>query len=154
MENPVRAAVAGLSHSHCNLGSEMHLAHGNRWIFNPLSEARDPTLILIDTSWVCFCWATMGTTPNQLYSHIAFEITGTCKSNSFLLTTLKWIYHNLFIDFAVDRWLDYFLLQTAFFFFFLFFRAPHVAYESSQTRSRIGAIASSLYHSSQQRQFA
>ena len=30
-------------------------------IFNPLSEARDWTHVLMDTSQVHFCWATMGT---------------------------------------------------------------------------------------------
>ena len=31
---------------------------------NPLSEARDWTWVLMDTSWVCYCWAMMGT-PNM-----------------------------------------------------------------------------------------
>ena len=30
-------------------------------IFNLLSEARDWTHVLMDTSWVCCCWATRGT---------------------------------------------------------------------------------------------
>ena len=30
------------------------------WILNPLSEARDRTHILVDTSRVHFCWATTG----------------------------------------------------------------------------------------------
>ena len=30
-------------------------------ILNPLSEARDQTSILMDTNWVHYCWATMGT---------------------------------------------------------------------------------------------
>ena len=38
-------------------------AHGNAksWSFNPLSEARDGSLILMDTSWVHYCWAPVGT---------------------------------------------------------------------------------------------
>jgi len=31
------------------------------WIFNPLSKARDQTLVLMDTSQVRYCWATTGT---------------------------------------------------------------------------------------------
>ena len=31
------------------------IAHGNAGSFNPLSEARDRTHILTDTSWVCYC---------------------------------------------------------------------------------------------------
>ena len=30
------------------------------WILNPLNDARDGTHILVDTSWVCYHWATMG----------------------------------------------------------------------------------------------
>ena len=32
-----------------------------RWVLNPLSKARSWTHILMDTTRVCFCWATMGT---------------------------------------------------------------------------------------------
>ena len=32
-----------------------------QWILNPLSEARDWTQVLTDTSWVCYHWATTGT---------------------------------------------------------------------------------------------
>ena len=32
-----------------------------RWIFNPLSKARDRTYNLIDTSWICYFWAMTGT---------------------------------------------------------------------------------------------
>ena len=36
-------------------------AHGKARIFNPLSKARDQTHIVMDTSWVCYCWSLMGT---------------------------------------------------------------------------------------------
>ena len=41
-----------------------------------------------------------------------FTLISTCKSNSFLLIAVKWIYHSLFLYFPVDRWLDYFQLST------------------------------------------
>ena len=43
------ATTAGLHHS-----LQQHR------ILNPLSEARDGTHVLIDISWVCYCWATKG----------------------------------------------------------------------------------------------
>ena len=41
-------------------------AHGNAGSFNPLSKARDRTYILMDSSQIHFCWATMGT-PNSAF---------------------------------------------------------------------------------------
>ena len=40
-----------------------NLYHNSRQhqILNPLREARDWTCSLMDTSWVCYCWATRGT---------------------------------------------------------------------------------------------
>jgi len=60
------AVAAGLHHSHSNSGSEACLwsIHHSSWqhrILNPLSEARDWTCILMDTSQIRFCWAMMGT---------------------------------------------------------------------------------------------
>ena len=40
------------------------------WILNPLSEARDQTDILMDTSWVCYHWTTTGT---PLYAFLYFS---------------------------------------------------------------------------------
>ena len=40
-----------------------HLHHSS-WhsqILNPLSRARDRTLVLMDPRWICYCWATTGT---------------------------------------------------------------------------------------------
>ena len=52
----IRAAAAGHSHV-CNL-------HHSSWqcrILNPWITVRNQTFILMDTSWICFCCATMGT---------------------------------------------------------------------------------------------
>ena len=58
------AAAATLCLSHSNLGSEpicdLHHSSWQCGILNPLSKARDQTCILMDTSWICYCRATMG----------------------------------------------------------------------------------------------
>ena len=40
---------------------DLHHSSRQRWILNPLIEARDWTCVLMDTSWVPYHWATMGT---------------------------------------------------------------------------------------------
>ena len=40
---------------------DLHYSSWQHQILNPFSKARDQTLIFMDTSWVCHCWATMGT---------------------------------------------------------------------------------------------
>ena len=51
------AAAASLGHSHSNARSEpcllFHDSSWQRWMLNPLSEARDQTCSLTDTSRVC-----------------------------------------------------------------------------------------------------
>ena len=52
--------------SHSNSGSEPRLqpyttAHWQRWILNPLSEARNQTCVLMDASLIRFRWAMLGT---------------------------------------------------------------------------------------------
>ena len=40
---------------------KLHHSSWQIWVFNPLSEARDQTYVLRDTSQICFCWATVAT---------------------------------------------------------------------------------------------
>ena len=58
------AAAAGLSHSHSNARSELHLwlhqSWWQCWIPDPLSEVKDGTQNLMDTSWVLNPWGTIG----------------------------------------------------------------------------------------------
>ena len=66
MEVPsLGTAAASLHHSHSHAGSEPHLQptpqSQQHWILNPLTEARDCTHVLIDTSLAHYLWATTGT---------------------------------------------------------------------------------------------
>ena len=49
---------------------ELHHSSQPCWILNPLSEARDPTWVLRDTSWVHYRWGTMGTPVNTFICSI------------------------------------------------------------------------------------
>ena len=55
----IRAVAAGLHHSHSDVRSEpvcdLHRSSRKHRILNPLSEARDRTHVLMDTSLVCYC---------------------------------------------------------------------------------------------------
>ena len=62
----IRVAAASLLHSHCNASSEPHHSSWQCQILNSLSEARDRTHILMDTSQTCFHWATMVTSHDLL----------------------------------------------------------------------------------------
>ena len=43
---------------------DLHHSSQQYWTPNPLSKARDRTRILMNTSQICFCCATMGTPPD------------------------------------------------------------------------------------------
>ena len=63
----IRATAAGL-HIATATGDpshnlDLHHSSPQHWILNPLSKARDRTHILLDTSWIHFHCATMGTPP-------------------------------------------------------------------------------------------
>ena len=53
-----------------------------RWILNPLSEARDQTRILMDTSWVCSCCTTMGTLERPIDNDLDLEPTSVLHVNT------------------------------------------------------------------------
>ena len=46
-------------------------------MLNPLSEARDQTCVLRDTSWVCYCLATVGT-PVGTFNEFKFPSPNEC----------------------------------------------------------------------------
>ena len=67
----IRAIAASLHHSHSNsnMGSGPPLYHSSwqRWIYNPLSEARDQTHNLMITSQIRFCCTMMETPYSGTY---------------------------------------------------------------------------------------
>ena len=69
----IGAVASNLCHSHSKAGSNplsnLHHRSRQRWILNPLSKARDQTCVLMDTSQIRFCWATMGT-PEYLVNYL------------------------------------------------------------------------------------
>ena len=44
---------------------DLYLSSQQRWIPDPLSEARDQTRILMDISQICFCFAMTGAPPKK-----------------------------------------------------------------------------------------
>ena len=61
---PIRVVAAGIHHSYSNVRSEpcldLHHSSRKRQILNSVSEARDQTCVLMDTSQIHFPWATTG----------------------------------------------------------------------------------------------
>ena len=62
----------------------LHHSSQKCWILNPLSEARDRTWVLMDTSRVHYCWATIGT------PHKAFLICVKVCCHSFIQRSRIW----------------------------------------------------------------
>ena len=59
----IRASAAGLCHSHkwdLNCSCDLHHSSQQCQILSPLSEERDHAHVLLDTTWVSYCWAMMG----------------------------------------------------------------------------------------------
>ena len=46
---------------------DLHCSSQQRRILNPLSRGRDWTCILMDSSWACNCWATLGTPRDRVF---------------------------------------------------------------------------------------
>ena len=55
-----------------NLICNLHHSSQQPWILNLLSKARDWTHVLMDTAWVHYLWATMGT-PSLLFLGFCFR---------------------------------------------------------------------------------
>ena len=73
----IEAAAAGLCHSHSNWGSELRLQPTLQLVaaptLNPQCDTKDRTCILMDTSWVCYCWAMTGNAPSPTFDKLYFH---------------------------------------------------------------------------------
>ena len=49
----------------------LHHSSQQCWLLNPLRKARDQIPVLMDTSWICYCWATMGN-PVNIFDSLTF----------------------------------------------------------------------------------
>ena len=92
---------------------DLHCSSWKRWIFNPLSEARDLTHILMDTSWICFCCTTTGTQKN-------FICLGSRKYSMYLRiwTPLIWI---TLASKAITHYVNNYFLLLIIFYYLLYF---------------------------------
>ena len=124
------------------------LQHSSWWQgnLNPLSEARDETWILKDTSQICFCCTTVGTPMIFFFSYsILNHIHSICTCISIHTHPLQTSWMHLF---RPDFWKlapDPFTYTRVFDYFIWLFRATPMAFGSSQARGRIGAAAAGLH---------
>ena len=62
LEVELEQQLLDCTHSHSNLRvCNLHHSLWQCWILNPRSGTEDQTLVLMNTSQVCYIWATMGT---------------------------------------------------------------------------------------------
>jgi len=119
----IRAAAAGLHHSHSNARSEPRLwpHHGSRqhWILNPLSDARDRTCILMNASRILNPLGQNGNSKSSLYVLDISSLSDVfCK---YFLSTCDFSSHSFMIVFcrAVHNFdevqiISYFFLGSCF----------------------------------------
>ena len=69
----------------CNL----HHSSRQHWILDPLSEARDQTLNLMVPSWICFCYATVGT-PKKIFLNNHLGVLMVPLWKRIRLRTMRW----------------------------------------------------------------
>ena len=87
------------------------LCHSSQqlWIPDPLSEARDWTHILMDTSWICFCCTTMGTPWTELLNPVFHQFEAKKECNVLVLSLVILITGrctslNIFFQWYFDGW--------------------------------------------------
>ena len=77
---------------------DLHHSSWQHGIPNPLSEARDRTHVLMDTSRVRFCWATVGTATSTFYMQDPSRKHYGRKDNCWSLVLLERDTQNLVLD--------------------------------------------------------
>ena len=95
-------------------------------ILNPLSKARNQTLVLMDTRWVCYQWATMGT-PDNLNDLLSINL----LNNNNLKFWVSWELQRFLLYFfplSLSFFLPFFFFFFLFLFLFFFFFASTNTY--------------------------
>ena len=103
----IGAVAAGLHHSHSNVESEPHNqpTHSSqqRRILNPLSEVRNGTYVLMDTSQIRFCWTTTGT---PIFFYLYMNLYLVQLETYIVRSGIGHIVHSLhFTDEATKKWI-------------------------------------------------
>ena len=69
----------------------LHHSSQQHWMLNPLSEARDATSIFMDTDWIHYWWATMGTMETYIFlKHIFLSFINTSGREFPLWLSSRW----------------------------------------------------------------
>ena len=69
-----------------------HHSSGQCWILNSLSEARDQTCVLLDTSQIHFCWATTRTPESPFKNNLKANLSSWSKTKENSKITLREIF--------------------------------------------------------------
>ena len=79
---------------------DLHHSSWQHWILNTLSRARDRIHILMDTSWVCYLWATVGIPQGTLNLEVGIHLAGLRSSWEIFLKYVYFFHYSWFTAFC------------------------------------------------------